>query len=120
MFFVPEMRLEMICVILMTSWTVSSVDPQSGGTVQRLQSQQDQLIQPGLSFINNSNMASITMMNIRDIHNLTTSQHLLSASINIVNWSRWLLGYPVSTGVRTSSLYFFSGCTFASIHQFRD
>ena len=95
MFFIPEMRLEMICVILMTSWTVSSVDPQSGGTVQRLQSQQDQLIQPGLSFINNSNMASITMMNIRDIHNLTTSQHVLSASINIVNWSRWLLGYPV-------------------------
>ena len=94
MFLIPEMR-EMICVILMTSWTVSSVDPQSGGTVQRLQSQQQQLIQPGLSFINNSNMASVTMMDIRDIHNLTSSNHVLSASINIVNWSRWLLGYPV-------------------------
>lgn len=91
----PVITLEMISVILMMSWTVSSVDPESGGTVQRLLSQQDGLIQPGLSFINNSNMASITMMNIRDIHNLTTSQHVLSASINIVNWSRWLLGYPV-------------------------
>ena len=95
MILLAEMNLEMLCLVLMMSWRVSSVDPQSGGTVLRLQSLQDELIQPGLSFINSSNMGSVSMMDIRDIHNLTTSHHLLSASVNVVNWSRWLLGYPV-------------------------
>ena len=89
------MRLEMMSLILMMIWSVNSVDPETGGTVQRLVSQQDILIQPGLSFINNSNMASVSMISIRDIHNMTTSHHQLSCSINLVNWSRWLLGYPV-------------------------
>ena len=48
-----------------------------------------------LSFINNSNMASVSMISIGDIHNMTASHHQLSCSINLVNWSRWLLGYPV-------------------------
>ena len=91
----PVMRLEMMSLVLMMSWSVSSVDPETGGTVQRLVSQQDVLIQPGLSFINNSNMASVSMISIGDIHNITTSHHQLSCSINLVNWSRWLLGYPV-------------------------
>ena len=95
MILIPVMRLEMMSLILMMSWTASSVDPETGGTVQRLVSQQDVLIQPGLSFINNSNMASVSMISIRDIHNMTTSHHQLSCSINLVNWSRWLLGYPV-------------------------
>ena len=91
----PVMRLEMMSLILMMSWSASSVDPETGGTVQRLVSQQDLLIQPGLSFINNSNMASVSMISLGDIHNMTTSHHQLSCSINLVNWSRWLLGYPV-------------------------
>ena len=95
MILIPVMRVEMMSLILMMSWTASSVDPETGGTVQRLVSQQDVLIQPGLSFINNSNMASVSMISIRDIHNMTTSHHQLSCSINLVNWSRWLLGYPV-------------------------
>ena len=91
----PVMRLEMMSLILMMSWSASSVDPETGGTVQRLVSQQDLLIQPGLSFINNSNMASVSMISMADIHNMTSSHHQLSCSINLVNWSRWLLGYPV-------------------------
>ena len=95
MILIPVMRLEMMSLILMMSWSASSVDPETGGTVQRLVSQQDLLIQPGLSFINNSNMASVSMISMADIHNMTSSHHQLSCSINIVNWSRWLLGYPV-------------------------
>ena len=95
MLLIPVMRLEMMSLVLMMSWSASSVDPESGGTVQRLVSQQDILIQPGLSFINNSNMASVSMISLGDIHNMTTSHHQLSCSINLVNWSRWLLGYPV-------------------------
>ena len=91
----PVLRLEMISLVLMLSWGASSIDPETGGTVQRLLSQQETLIQPGLSFINSSNMASVSMMSLNDIHNTTTSHHILSCSINIVNWSRWLLGYPV-------------------------
>ena len=95
MILIPVMRLEMMSLILMMSWSASSVDPETGGTVQRLVSQQDLLIQPGLSFINNSNMASVSMISMADIHNMTSSHHQLSCSINLVNWSRWLLGYPV-------------------------
>ena len=32
---------------------------------------------------------------VGDIHNSTLSSSAVSATINIVNWSRWLLGYPV-------------------------
>ena len=73
----------------------TGVDPESGGTVQRLLSQQQSLIQPGLSFINSSSLGGVTRASLGDIRNLTQSAATVSATINIVNWSRWLLGYPV-------------------------
>ena len=73
----------------------AGVDPESGGTVQRLLSQQRSLIQPGLSFINSSSLGGVTRTSLGDIRNLTQSAATVSATINIVNWSRWLLGYPV-------------------------
>ena len=39
-------------LLLLAGWTVQCVDPESGGTVQRLMSQQETLIQSGLSYIN--------------------------------------------------------------------
>ena len=41
-----------VVLLLLASWTVVCVDPESGGTVQRLMSQQENLIQSGLSYIN--------------------------------------------------------------------
>ena len=74
---------------------ITGVDPESGGTVQRLLAQQESLIQPGLSFINSSGLSSVTRSSVAEIHNNTASRSSVSATINIVNWSRWLLGYPV-------------------------
>ena len=74
---------------------IAGVDPESGGTVQRLLAQQTSLIQPGLSFINSSGLSSVTRSSVAEIHNNTASGAAVSATINIVNWSRWLLGYPV-------------------------
>ena len=74
---------------------IAGVDPESGGTVQRLLAQQASLIQPGLSFINSSGLSSVTRSTVGQIHNNTASGAAVSATINIVNWSRWLLGYPV-------------------------
>ena len=74
---------------------IAGVDPESGGTVQRLLAQQESLIQPGLSFINSSGLSSVTRSSVAEIHNNTASRSAVSATINIVNWSRWLLGYPV-------------------------
>ena len=85
----------MIPMILLLSCSVTSVDPEAGGTVQRLMSQKEFLIQPGLSFINSSNLAGISRVTLDDIHNVTMASSTISTTINVVNWSRWLLGYPV-------------------------
>ena len=88
----------MIPIILLLSCSVTSVDPEAGGTVQRLMSQQESLIQPGLSFINSSNLAGISRVSrvtLDDIHNVTMASSSISTTINLINWSRWLLGYPV-------------------------
>ena len=82
-------------VVLVVLVPATGVDPESGGTVQRLLSQQQSLIQPGLSFINSSSLGGVTRASLGDIRNLTQSAATVSATINIVNWSRWLLGYPV-------------------------
>ena len=82
-------------MILLLSCSVTSVDPEAGGTVQRLMSQQESLIQPGLSFINSSNLAGISRVTLDDIHNVTMASSTVSSTINVVNWSKWLLGYPV-------------------------
>ena len=89
-----------ICIFLsfklLLSCVVTSVDPETGGTVQKLVSQQEYLIQPGLSFINgSSNNAGVSRVDLQNIHNTTISQSTVSCTINIVNWTKWLLGYPV-------------------------
>ena len=84
----------MVVLVRMTG-LITGVDPESGGTVQRLLAQQESLIQPGLSFINSSSLGGVTRASLGDIRNLTQSAATVSATINIVNWSRWLLGYPV-------------------------
>ena len=40
-------------------------------------------------------MMMMTRSSVGDIHNSTLTSSAVSATINIVNWSRWLLGYPV-------------------------
>ena len=93
----PSMPSMAWCWVLVVVVLVpaTGVDPESGGTVQRLLSQQQSLIQPGLSFINSSSLGGVTRASLGDIRNLTQSAATVSATINIVNWSRWLLGYPV-------------------------
>ena len=93
----PSMPSMAWCWVLVVVVLVpaTGVDPESGGTVQRLLSQQQSLIQPGLSFINSSGLSSVTRSSVAEIHNNTASRSSVSATINIVNWSRWLLGYPV-------------------------
>ena len=84
-----------LSILLLLSCVVTSVDPETGGTVQKLVSQQEFLIQPGLSFINGSNNAGVSIVTLQNIQNTTMSQSTVSCTINIVNWSKWLLGYPV-------------------------
>ena len=77
----------MIPLILLLSCSVTSVDPEAGGTVQRLMSQQESLIQPGLSFINSSNLAGISRVSrvtLNDIHNVTMACSSISTTINPV------------------------------------
>ena len=92
---VCSMRWWWVLVVVVLVPAGAGVDPESGGTVQRLLSQQRSLIQPGLSFINSSSLGGVTRTSLGDIRNLTQSAATVSATINIVNWSRWLLGYPV-------------------------
>ena len=97
-----DINLDKICTdlmrqILLLIWMTSSVngiDPESGGTVQRLMSQQNSLIQPGLSFIDDSNFYHVRTKNLFEIHNSTMSKSQVSCCINIVNWSKWLLDNP--------------------------
>ena len=54
-----------IVVIMLLSCSVTGVDPETGGTVQRLMAQQSTLIQPGLSFINSSNHVGISRVTLQ-------------------------------------------------------
>ena len=83
-----------IIPVLLLSCSVDSVDPEAGGTVQRLMSQRDDLIQPGLSYINSSGLNTVNTLSLGGLQNLTHS-HQIGCVINIENWSKWLLGYPV-------------------------
>ena len=56
----------MVVLVRMTG-LITGVDPESGGTVQRLLAQQESLIQPGLSFINSSGLGGVTRCSVGDI-----------------------------------------------------
>ena len=55
----------MVVLVRMTG-LITGVDPESGGTVQRLLAQQESLIQPGLSFINSSGLGGVTRYCVGD------------------------------------------------------
>ena len=55
----------MVVLVRMTG-LITGVDPESGGTVQRLLAQQESLIQPGLSFINSSGLGGVTRYSVGD------------------------------------------------------
>ena len=80
--------------VLFLSCSVVSVDPEANGLVQRLISQRNTLIQPGLSFINSSSFGTGSTVSLSNLRNIT-SRNQISCIINVENWSKWLLGDPV-------------------------
>ena len=80
--------------VLFLTCVVVTVDPETGGVVQRLMSRRDDLIQPGLSYINTSSINTVNTLSLTGLHNIT-HKHQIGCIINIENWSKWLLGYPV-------------------------
>jgi len=89
-----ELSVVQIIRLLLLSYLVSSVDPEGGGTVERLMSQRDDLIEAGLSYINSSSINTVSTLTLPRLTTITSS-HQISCIINIENWSKWLLGYPV-------------------------
>ena len=84
-----------LLILLILKCSVISVDPESGGTVQRLQSQQSTLIQRGLSYIDDTKHYQVRMKSLADIQNETQSDAQISCTMNIVNWSRWMMNQPI-------------------------
>ena len=89
------MNMIILLVLLILKWSVISVDPESGGTVQRLTSQQSTLIQRGLSYIDDTKHYQVRMKSLADIQNETQSDAQISCTMNIVNWSRWMMNQPI-------------------------
>ena len=90
-----HMNMIILLVLLILKWSVISVDPESGGTVQRLTSQQSTLIQRGLSYIDDTKHYQVRMKSLADIQNETQSDAQISCTMNIVNWSRWMMNQPI-------------------------
>ena len=80
--------------VMLLSCSVVSVDPEANGLVQRLISQRNTLIQPGLSFMNSSSFGTGSTVSLSNLRNIT-SRNQISCIINVENWSKWLLGDPV-------------------------
>ena len=80
--------------VLFLTCVVVTVDPETGGVVQRLMSRRDDLIQPGLSYINTSSINTVNTLSLTGLHNIT-HKHQIGCIINIENWSKWNLGNPV-------------------------
>jgi len=87
----------LVCLVVVLSLMceVKSVNP-TGGLVNRLVSQRDTLIQDGLSYFNSSahNPRVVPTIRLGDVRN-ATGGHPVRCIINIENWTKWLLGYPV-------------------------
>jgi hypothetical protein len=80
--------------VLLLSCSVVSVDPEASGLVQRLISQRNTLIQPGLSYVDSSIIGSGNTLSISHLRNISNRSEV-SCIIIMENWSKWLLGNPV-------------------------
>ena len=70
--------------VLLLSCSVVSVDPEASGLVQRLLSQRNTLIQPGLSYVDSSSIGSGNTLSISHLRNITSSSEV-SCIINMEN-----------------------------------
>jgi len=52
------------------------------------------LIQPGLSYMNTSGLNTASTLSLAGIQQIT-QKHQIGCSINIENWAKWNMGYPV-------------------------
>ena len=84
----------MLVSLILLECSVHTVDPESGGTVQRLMSRRADLIQPGLSYMNTSGLNTASTLSLAGIQQIT-QKHQIGCSINIENWAKWNMGYPV-------------------------
>ena len=80
--------------VLLLSCSGVSVDPEASGLVQRLISQRNTLIQPGLSYVDSSTIVPGNTLSISNLRNISSKSDV-SCIINMENWSKWLLGNPV-------------------------
>ena len=78
----------------MTGWTDGSFDINGSSLVKRLISQRRTLIQPGLSFLDNSGQFSVESLSMENLKNISRMFEV-SCIINVENWSRWLLASPL-------------------------
>ena len=81
-----KLSVQQIIPVLFLSCSVDSVDPDEGGTVQRLMSKRNDSIQPGLSYINSSSLNAVNTLSLGGLQNLT-NKHQIGCIINIENWS---------------------------------
>merc|ERR1711974_106546 len=76
-------QIMVILLLLLLSSLVTSQNPdQSSGLVQKLISQRNTLIQPGLSFINSSNYFLNDKLTVRALQN-TTNKYKVGCVINL-------------------------------------
>ena len=88
-----EVKMTLLLIFIFLC-TVVCVDPESGGTVQKLLSQRENLIQPGLSFTNITNGKSVSSLSLLELQSISSLSQV-SCTISIENWSKWLLANPV-------------------------
>ena len=79
---------------IMLNMSNGSLDMNGGGLVKRLISQRNILIQPGLSFLDNSRTHPTKSLSMQHLRNISLMQDI-SCIINVENWSRWLLASPM-------------------------
>ena len=98
--------LSSLLVLLLPS--CQPMNPLEGGMVQRLLAQRKELVQPGLSYIT-GDPGLVTSLSLQTVLNISSSSQVRSGLIgvssiillqvgcviNIENWSKWLLSYPV-------------------------
>ena len=103
-------QLVLLVSLILLECSVHTVDPESGGTVQRLMSRRADLIQPGLSYMNTSGLNTASTLSLAGIQQIT-QKHQIGCTINIENWAKWNMGYPVYYfkygQFHTSKLYYF-------------
>ena len=96
------------CLLLLVLPCSQPMNPLEGGMVQRLLAQRKELVQPGLSYIT-GDPGLVTSLSLQTVLNISSSSQVrtgligvssiillqVGCVINIENWSKWLLSYPV-------------------------